>query len=577
MSSHRKSVVAITSYSSRLELLLVLLGFAVLTVGLTYPLAFRLGSIGYKIHAVGDAQYSVWNVAWVAHSLLSDPRRVFDANIFYPHPSTLVYSEANLVAGALGVPVYLLSGGNPYATHNFVVLLSFVLSATGMYYLTRHLVGDRFAAGVAAICFAYSPYALSHLANIQLLMTAGIPFSLLAFHRLTDRPTPARGVTLGLAMGLQALACAYYGVFLTVLIGPVVVIWAGLRGLWGNWRYWVALCIGGIVAAAIVWPLFALYLQLQAETGFHRPLDEARRYSATWGTYLVAAAYASSWLRDASNAPDVLFPGLVATIGGVVGFVVALFAGGRQRQIAALYGALGAFSLWESLGPAAGLYTFTYAAHPAFGFIHAPSRFGLIPCLALSVLASIAVAALSRRSSRPAIAMAVIIVVAVAEHASPFQFTDVPAVEPAYRYLAKQPVGAIIELPLYSRPHGYSRTKYMLGSTVHWMPMVSGYSDHTPADFSARLSALAGFPSAAAFRNLPVGVRYAVFHLDGYRGSARERLLASLASFSSNLQRIYADDDVWLYEILSYPTDVDFATSVAPHKGWVELVKEFSE
>ena len=67
----------------------------VLTVGLTHPLAF-VSEHGYKIHAGGDAVFRMER-GWVAHSLLSDPRRVFDANIFYPHPSTLVYSEANLL------------------------------------------------------------------------------------------------------------------------------------------------------------------------------------------------------------------------------------------------------------------------------------------------------------------------------------------------------------------------------------------------------------------------------------------------------------------------------------------------
>ena len=94
-----------------------------LTAALTYPLASQPGRLSYKVHVLGDGQYSIWNVAWVAHALLTDPRHVLDANIFYPHSRTLIYSEANRVAGGLGVPVYWMTGGNPYVTHNFVVLL----------------------------------------------------------------------------------------------------------------------------------------------------------------------------------------------------------------------------------------------------------------------------------------------------------------------------------------------------------------------------------------------------------------------------------------------------------------------
>ena len=57
------------------------------------------------------------------------------------------------------------------------MLLAFVLSATGMYYLVRHLTGDRRAAAISAIGFAFCPFVFAHTAHIQLLMTAGLPFT----------------------------------------------------------------------------------------------------------------------------------------------------------------------------------------------------------------------------------------------------------------------------------------------------------------------------------------------------------------------------------------------------------------
>ena len=118
------------------EFAVVVLASAALTVVMTYPLAFELGRVG-RVDK-GDGQLSIWNVAWVARTLVVDPLHVFDANIFYPHRGTLAYSENNLGAGALAIPVYWATR-NPYAAHNFVMLLAFVLSATGMYYLVRYL------------------------------------------------------------------------------------------------------------------------------------------------------------------------------------------------------------------------------------------------------------------------------------------------------------------------------------------------------------------------------------------------------------------------------------------------------
>src|SRR5262249_27115037 len=195
----RKGGVSLVSPGGSLpEVVLVVVGFAALTVALTYPLAFHLSTLAYQPEN-GDGQFSVWNVAWVARTLALDPRHVFDANIFYPHRATLAYSETNLGAGALAAPVYWLTG-SAYAAHNAALLLSFVLSGTGMYFLTRYLVPNRRAAAISAIGFAFTPYVFAHLLHIQLLMTAGLPFAMLAFHRLADRPTIGRGITLGVVL-----------------------------------------------------------------------------------------------------------------------------------------------------------------------------------------------------------------------------------------------------------------------------------------------------------------------------------------------------------------------------------------
>ena len=108
------------------ELALVLAGATLLTIVMTWPLAAKMGHLGRVDN--GDGQFSIWNVAWVARTLVVDPAHVFDANIFYPHKRTLAYSESNLGAGALAIPVYWATR-NPFAALNFVVLLSFVLAA----------------------------------------------------------------------------------------------------------------------------------------------------------------------------------------------------------------------------------------------------------------------------------------------------------------------------------------------------------------------------------------------------------------------------------------------------------------
>jgi hypothetical protein len=531
--------------------------FAGLAALLTWPLAIRLGTHGYKLHTAGDAQYSVWNIAWVAHALLTDPLNTFNANIFHPNRGTLVYSEANLAAGLLGAPVYWLTG-NAFATHNVVVLTTFVLSGTATYYLIRYLVHDWRPAAVGGITFAFCPYAFGHLPHIQLLMTAGIPASLLAFHRLVDQPTIARGVLLGLAMGGQALACAYYAIFVALIIGFVVLLAAFQRARVRDAAYWKAIAAAATMSIVIVVPLFLEYWSLQRDTGFGRTLDESRAFSATWASYRTAAAYAASWFTPpASEWKDTLFPGFIATGFGLAGIWFSWRSGGRIRQDVILYSAIGALALWLSFGPEGGLYALLYRL-PGFSFLRAPSRFGVIVTLSLSVLASMGVAEVLRRRAAAPLLVAGLLALAVAERAAFIPITPVPTVEPAYYALAEAPYGAVLDLPPLSENKDYrtARTRFMIGSTVHWKPIVSAYSDHTPADFIEKLPVLASFPTRESLRLLHDDrVRYVVVHLEEYRRnpSALVRLEAGLKEFAPFLRDIFRDNRNVVYEIVGTP------------------------
>ncbi|MBI2220333.1 MAG: hypothetical protein HYU53_03905 [Acidobacteria bacterium] len=548
-----------SAYVEGRELALVVLGSVVLTVFLTAPLPFRLGTAARLDNA--DTRFLIWNVAWVARTLVVDPLHVYDANIFYPHRWTLAYSESNLGAGALAVPAYWATR-NPYFAHNLVVLLSFVLGATATYYLVRSLVGDRRAAAIAGICFAYCPYLFSHLPHVHLLMIAGLPLSMLAFHRLADRPTAWRGAALGAAVGLQAVFCGYYGIFAGLTVGFAAIVITVTRRRWADAAYWTAIAVAALVTMAIAIPLFLPYLRLRSETGFSRPLEDSRLWSATWRTYLASSAYAHAWMLPIIRQwNEVLFPGFVASVAGAAGLAFGWRAGGRLRETAVLYGGLAALAFWASFGPDAGFYRGLHAIVPGFGFLHAPSRFGVVVVFALSVMAGVSISALlarlgrSRFAARAArLAAGVLVAAAALELKTPLAFPPVPPVEPAYGVLATLPRGPVIEIPFYSNRFAAARTEYLLNSTAHWMPLVNGYSSHTPRDFIEHTNALAGFPSLEAFTLLERDrVRYAVFHLNRIGPDAREDVLARLRAFDRYLARRYADDRIWLYEILEFP------------------------
>src|SRR5262245_6161462 len=136
------------------EALLVVSLALVSTCLLTHPLVTKMNRVGRT--NTGDGQFSIWNVAWVAHALTTDGGDVYDANIFYPHRNTLAFSEPNLGAGILAIPVWRWTR-NPYFAHNSSVFLAFLLSVTGAYALARYLTAHPGAAAFAAVAFAFCP------------------------------------------------------------------------------------------------------------------------------------------------------------------------------------------------------------------------------------------------------------------------------------------------------------------------------------------------------------------------------------------------------------------------------------
>jgi hypothetical protein len=111
----------------------------------------------------------------------------------------------------------------------------------------------------------------------------------------------------------------------------------------------------------------------------------------------------------------------------------------------------------------------------------------------------------------------------------------------------------VIEMPVYSEKFGFVRARYMLSSTVHWMPLVDAYSDYIPTDFKANADVLGSFPTREAFKVLERdNVKYAVFHLDTYSPDMRRELMLRLQEFSPYLRQRYADERTSLYEITAF-------------------------
>jgi hypothetical protein len=585
--------------------------FSLLSALFTYPLAFHLTG---AVEDGQDALLNVWILAWDGHALLSDPLRLFDANIFYPFSRALAYSEINLSQALLALPPTLISG-NPVLGYNLALLLTFVLSGWGMYLLARRLTGNPWAGIGAGIVFAFNAYKLSNLAQIQLLSLHWLPFALLFLDRLLHPMGQASGRSLrafcrssggdvfavAVFLALQALASFYYALFAALAVGLFVPCRLAADRRLITRDNLARLGLAGGLAVAVVLPFAVPYFQVQSEMGFARTLAESEPFSASLRLYAEALPnnlLYGRWLAPASPVViggyplDSLFPGFAALVAAAAGAVLAL----RVWRASLFYLLLVPLSFVLSLGPRLYLapgqaldlpfslpYAWLYAIVPGFQALRAPERFCVLGFLGLAVLVAYALAALARPGAglarrRLLTLIAVALLGAECVTVPAAQVYAVPtgdAVPPVYRWLAAQPLTTILELPLGDRDA--TRTLgYQYLSTYHWQRSPDGYSGFIPPKHGEMVYEMAGFPSERSMALLRgYGVQYAVIHGDQWPPAQLAAVpgLRLVQTFGGD--RVYQVEPINTRPVVSLFSYLSPATTPGqPYVAWVIVSRQ---
>jgi len=523
----------------------------VLTALLTHPTVAHFATGGRL--DTNDGKFSIWNVAWVAHALSDRSARLFDANIFYPHRSTLTYSELNLVAGVLALPVYVVTR-NPIAALNSAILLALFMCYLAMWALVRRLTGSNGAGLVAAAAYTFSAFTSSHTAQVQLLMIFALPLGLLAFHRLAQQPGLRTSVELGAAVAVAALACGYYGIYLAGMLGIAAIGWATRRR-----AYWLALGGAAVVAAALVAPIVVPYLRDRAAEGAGAVrgtnTEELRTYSADMRAHLTSStALDVKWYgalyRPGERPREVVFPGLMVLALAAIGAIDVVKRRSAQRPVV-VYAVIAAVAFWASLGPAGGLYPLLVNVVPGMSFLRVPARAAIVDIFALCVIAGFGYA---RVAERRGWVVALSLIAVASELWVPWPLQTLPPVPNVYRVLAGLPRGPVVELPFPFEPANFHQhAKAMLMSTFHWQPLVNGYSDYIPPDFERIAAPLNQFPDRQSFDIMHERqVRYVIWRLPEY-GPYMQDLLARLPLYQAYLRLVAEDQGIRLYEIVRWP------------------------
>src|SRR5580765_7830788 len=233
-----------------------------LTVVATWPQARYLGS---RFARHNDPHFSTWRLAWIAHALRTDPRHLFDANIFWPERRTLAYSDATLLEGVLAAPLFWL---HLPATliYNVCLLGGMAASGLGMYVLARYLTGSTGAGLVAAAIFTMAPPRIEHFMHLELQWAMWIPAALWAVHRAINEGSWRWGALAGVFLWLQVLSCVYYGVFLAMTMAVLLVLLT-MADTRRSIKALPGLVLGGAIAAVLTVPYARPYVESASVVG----------------------------------------------------------------------------------------------------------------------------------------------------------------------------------------------------------------------------------------------------------------------------------------------------------------------
>jgi hypothetical protein len=494
--------------------------FVALTVVHTWPLASAPGY--WSRNNSGDAVLNAWAVTWVAHALTTNPLRLYDANIFYPDRRTLAYSEHLVIQGVIAVPV-LLAGGSAVLAFNIAMMAGFALTAVAFCLLVRRWTGSWAAGGVAGSLAAFNAHAMMRLPHLQTLHLEFFALALFGMDRVLSERRARDSVTLGVAHALEGLTSIYLLMFTSWAL--VFAALARLPDWLGRGRRHAVLLLlaAALVAVAVLSPFLWNYYLVNREMGFIRSVNDARFYAASWPDYLLTGArvHWDLWSRSvAANGRAANFPGIVATaLAGVAVVTGIAWRDGRARM--ALFITVGCVVL--SVAPRLPGYEVLWRLAPILRVVRVMAHFGQVALVGIAILAGFGVARLERRwgLQRWWICAAATLMVLVNGEALRAQyaytpFTGIPAV---YDPLRKERHAVVADLPLYPRRAIFGNAGAMLASTIHWHPIVNGYSGFIPPSYQRAFDALRGFPDERALSALhALGITHVVIRRDEFIG-----------------------------------------------------------
>lgn len=508
----------------------------------------------------GDAMFNAWTLSRDHHCLLGQGCQNYsDGNIYFPNKDTMLYSETQLSAGLLTLPLYFINQ-NPIFANNVLTIFSFFMTGFGMYLLARYLSkGNEALSVLAGLVFEFSPLKIAAVPHLQNMSIFCLPFVVLFILKYID--TKKRRYLALLFIGLlYVFYASWYQLFFVLLsVGVLVLLLLALRYV----KLKVAFTILLVTFAALLAtaPVAKEYIRFSKENKATFSVNDQVMYSSSLVDYITPhedtmlgkTFYAKNpdHQKNSFNLDSYSYHGIILYVISAITIGIVFWKRKGRREIeikrqAIAFGLLGTLGFIMSLGPllkVAGSYVYHSGDLllaipmpwllvdkflPQLTFIRAIGRASVITLFALCCLLALfalLIKGIQRKNRMLYIGIQVIIIaIAIFElmPLSQFKMTNVSyayhlEIPDVYKFVKQHDeINNLVVLQakecdeFNGAGFWFARSETTMWSGYHNKNIYNGYSGYTPPGYFEEYSDFVNFDKDDINKMKHLDIRYVI-------------------------------------------------------------------
>ncbi len=556
----------------------------------TFPLIFKLRTFFYGYPA--DTLVWLWHLWWLKFSWLKGIPSDFVSVFAYPYglstpPLSLLWQLFNIAASILFGEV---------VAYNLQIILSFVLSAMAMYYLTLRFIKNNAVAFFCAAAFMLCPYRFARSwDHLSLSNTHWLVFFILALFDLHQKRTYRSAIVCGLCVGLISHLSNLYYLYFAIIFSVLFILYrlvfrilvARKIEVKDGVRTLKLSVIVIIVAIIMILPQIRGVLPQVSGgpqgNGIARPFGQLFADSATPFNYFLPAVYnpvlgkitepflGTFLYGENSGGEQSLYLGIIP--------LFLAFIGVRRWRQRKKYGrsnpdddfvvSFFIFSFFAfmiiSFSPYWGDKSGFFIPFPSyflfriFPMFRNYARFGVLVMVSVCVLAGFGlrdILAQIKPGKKRVFLYGILFVLMLFEFMNfpPFKITDANNVSEAYKWLKMQPEDVVIA----EYPVDADERWYLFYQRIHEKRMINYFAPGTKSfEIKKKISDIEQVYVPGILKFL--GVNYVLIHKDKYLGYEGGEILGKIPDLSTQkgMSLVKSFPDIDIYSISAKPVDPD--------------------